>query len=369
MARLGAGKAYSLLLDNDGNMWGWGSNGYGQLANGQTEQCASPQKNPILPQVKCIYPGTGHCLAIDLQGNAYAWGWNRFGQSGERAPSYIIQPFKICTKRKIIDVAAGSYHTLLLDEDGIIFSFGKKLSRNFANTVSTHKLQQVKGSNIPKFIRIGAGEASNIALDHDGKLWSWGVDVAGNLGLGEDVTDVDYPTIISSIEPPISDFNCNGKNTIAVDIEGNTWIWGDNSKGQLCLKNSLLSKIPIRIDLVPSRKCTTGGGRVGIIDLDGNIWVWGNNRKDILGFTSQDEAIFEPTKLQNLPPMFCFTMGLTHCLALDMDGTLWSWGTNTSCELGIGNITDNVVEPVTVDLPFVPHHFEIQFSKTKSAKK
>lgn len=365
---VGAGKAYSVILDVDGNLWGWGSNGYGQLANGKTEQCILPTAS-ILPPLYSIGPGIGHCLAIDFDGKLFAWGWNGFEQLGQPQAQSQHEPKRVPlkTENRIIDVAAGPYHSLILDEKGKLYIMGRIPSKQFSIDVTRCEIEEIKG-NFPHFIKIGAGEATNIALDIDGKLWSWGVDICGNLGLGENVQDTKVPVLINSIISPVRHFCCSGRNTIAVDIDGNSWVWGDNTKGQCTLDNDVPSSaVPVLVDVTFARYCATGGGRVGIIDSEGNIWIWGNNRKQELGLHCDKEYLPTPTKIENLPPIFSLTMGLSHNLAVDMEGKLWSWGANGSGELGLGYTNDRT-EPTLVDLPFTPHHND-PFAKAKSAKK
>jgi alpha-tubulin suppressor-like RCC1 family protein len=42
-------------------------------------------------------------------------------------------------------------------------------------------------------------------------------------------------------------------------------------------------------------------------------------------------------------------MGVAHCLALDSEGGIWSWGRNTDGQLGLGH-TDNCPTPVKITL-------------------
>jgi alpha-tubulin suppressor-like RCC1 family protein len=69
----------------DGVAWCWGSNGQGRLGNGETMNSAVPVRVTGLPDaVSAISAGGAHTCAITSDG-AWCWGHNSFGQLGNDA--------------------------------------------------------------------------------------------------------------------------------------------------------------------------------------------------------------------------------------------------------------------------------------------
>jgi alpha-tubulin suppressor-like RCC1 family protein len=68
-ARISAGDYHSLALTEDGKVFGWGSNNYGQLN--------IPNNLPRIVDIAC---GNYHSLALSEDGKVFAWGNNKFGQ-------------------------------------------------------------------------------------------------------------------------------------------------------------------------------------------------------------------------------------------------------------------------------------------------
>jgi uncharacterized protein (TIGR03437 family) len=88
VAGIAAGAEHSLALKNDGTIWAWGSNCYGQLGDG-TGTCDWPPivTTPVevsgLTGVVAVAAGGWHSLAVKEDGTVWAWGWNEYGQLGD----------------------------------------------------------------------------------------------------------------------------------------------------------------------------------------------------------------------------------------------------------------------------------------------
>ena len=82
-----AGKNHFIVLKADGSVWGWGDHTYGQQgANG-----SNPTRFPIsiqkedgsrLLNIKAIAAGGNHDVALDNNGQVWTWGSNDYGQLG-----------------------------------------------------------------------------------------------------------------------------------------------------------------------------------------------------------------------------------------------------------------------------------------------
>ena len=77
-----AGSFFSLALKNDGTVWSWGQNLYGQLGNNTTTDSLLPVQvkdtsgNSYLTQITSIKVGNYHALALKSDGTVWSWGDN-----------------------------------------------------------------------------------------------------------------------------------------------------------------------------------------------------------------------------------------------------------------------------------------------------
>jgi alpha-tubulin suppressor-like RCC1 family protein len=77
-----AGTGFTLALDADGSVWGWGANDWGQLADGTLQDRISPQRIPGLDGIVAIACGAVHGLAIRSDGTLWAWGGDNQWSTG-----------------------------------------------------------------------------------------------------------------------------------------------------------------------------------------------------------------------------------------------------------------------------------------------
>jgi len=79
---------------------------------------------------------------------------------------------------------------------------------------------------------------------------------------------------------------------------------------------------------------------------DGTLWTWGTGSSGQLGLgTTSDKYV--PTQVGSLNTWVEVECGWNHTLAIRSDGTLWAWGLNGSGQLGVGD-TSNRLSPVQV---------------------
>ena len=87
VAAIVAGDYHSLALARDGSVWSWGYNKYGQLGlMDYSEIITTPQQVTGIADLVAIAGGEYHTLAVTQDGAVWAWGNNQFGQAGTGEP-------------------------------------------------------------------------------------------------------------------------------------------------------------------------------------------------------------------------------------------------------------------------------------------
>lgn len=133
-----AGGWYSLALDDEGNVWGWGDNTYGQMAQGYTGY-RLPTPRIIMSGVSSISAGKYHVLAVK-NGVAYGWGRNAEDYAlGENAEWSQPTPIQIAgLPSDVYKVVAGDRCSFFLTSDGV-YVLGANENGQLGDGTTTNK--------------------------------------------------------------------------------------------------------------------------------------------------------------------------------------------------------------------------------------
>jgi len=93
---ISAGGRHSMALTRDGKVFAWGRNVCGQLGDGTREdRWLTPVAVQDLEDVISIYAGRDHSTALTRDGNVFAWGSNGYGQLGDGTRRYRLTPVAV----------------------------------------------------------------------------------------------------------------------------------------------------------------------------------------------------------------------------------------------------------------------------------
>ncbi|CAK9815309.1 RCC1 and BTB domain-containing protein 1 [Anthophora plagiata] len=127
---ISCGHAFNLAVTDNGNVYSWGSNKYGTLGIGNYEDKPRPCKVKNLNGVRIekVACGMEHVLALSDEGVIYVWGCNTFGQLGFVEQPDDCSPHKLDVPemRKVIDIAAtnSNHMSTAMDMDNRIYIWG-----------------------------------------------------------------------------------------------------------------------------------------------------------------------------------------------------------------------------------------------------
>ncbi|MFN8535579.1 MAG: Calx-beta domain-containing protein [Dehalococcoidia bacterium] len=196
-ASLAAGRTHSFALLEDGRLFGWGFNAFGQIGNSSRVDATTPVRVSTggVAEFRQIAAGGLHSLAITTNGVAYAWGWNKFGQVGDGTansqgytyPHSVVFASGTVTNTRTqwpAAVSAGASHSLILLSDGRVLSAGNgEFGRLGYLAGVVAYFTAVTAGGITSFSAIGAGNAHSLAQATGGAGWAWGRNDAGQLGV------------------------------------------------------------------------------------------------------------------------------------------------------------------------------------------
>ncbi|XP_011533437.1 RCC1 and BTB domain-containing protein 1 isoform X2 [Homo sapiens] len=112
---IACGQTSSMAVLDNGEVYGWGYNGNGQLGLGNNGNQLTPVRVAALHSVcvNQIVCGYAHTLALTDEGLLYAWGANTYGQLGTGNKNNLLSPAHIMVeKERVVEIAAcHSAHT------------------------------------------------------------------------------------------------------------------------------------------------------------------------------------------------------------------------------------------------------------------
>lgn len=137
---------------------------------------------------------------------------------------------------------------------------------------------------------------------------------------------------------------------LALDNAGNVWGWGNNVGSQLGELSQNYSVVPVQIKGIQDVKLISAGyAHSTAVKEDGTVWKWGQNTDGVLGVGPLTLGFStQPRQVDGINDVIAISDSGFYTLALRKDGTVWSWGRNSSGQLGNGRISDYEATPVQV---------------------
>ncbi len=302
---------------------------------------------------------------IFVEGDLWAWGSRTSGSLGNNEASAVGQisiPITLplvagkLGVSKWSTVFAGSDYSAAIKTDGSLWLWGSnsgKLGNFQTNTRSTPITTFLGGNN---WSSISLGRNHTAAIKTDGSLWLWGSTGYGQLGINVGGTGAARSTPVQTVlGGSWLSVSCGAFHTAAVRNDGTMWCWGRNNTGALGNNkpNSFLDADNTRSTPVQTSLGGTNWSSVACgyefttsIKSDGSLWSWGTGTSGQLGTNDTTTRSIPVTTLLGGFTWSSVTCGSLHTVALKTDGTLWTWGRNNEGQLGVNNDT-NRRTPVT----------------------
>jgi alpha-tubulin suppressor-like RCC1 family protein len=349
--QISAGNSFSLAIDKNGRAWAWGNNSSGQLGDNSVTSKLTPVS--VLGAIKTfcqISTGTSISLAIDKNGRAWGWGANSSGQLGDNSITSKLTPVSVLGAIKTFcQISAGASHSLAIDKNGRAWAWGNNSSGQLGDNSITSKLTPVSVLGaIKTFCQISAGINHSLAIDKNGRAWGWGLSSAGQLGDNSITSKLTPVSVLGAIKT-FCQISAGASHSLAIDKNGRAWGWGLNSTGQLG-DNSVTSRLtPVSVLGAVKTFCQISGGfqHSLAIDKNGRAWGWGANSSGPVGDNSVTSKR-TPVSVLGAIKTFCqISAGNSFSLAIDKNGRAWTWGVNSSGQLGDNSITSRLT-PVSV---------------------
>ena len=350
---LAAGEGSTLALKDDGSLWAWGCNLYGEVGDGTTTQ--RPFPTPVGSSADWVAASSGfnNSYAIAEDGSLWSWGDNYSGQLGDGTNSTTtprMTPLKVGTDTDWAAVSGGSAYVLAVKTGGSLWSWGDNWSGQLGDGTTTDSYVPKRIGTATDWVAVSAGASHSLALKSDGSLWAWGDNTRGDLGDGTTTQRVS-PIQVGTGTDWVA-VSAGNAFSVALKSDGSLWAWGDNARGQLGLGSSDSDPHPTPTQVGGGTDwiaMSAGDNHCLALKSDGSLWAWGSNWNGCLGdgTTTQRES---PTRVGAGSDWAAISGGCDHSRALKSDGSVWTWGYNDEGELGDGTITERWAPARVFDL-------------------
>ena len=368
---MAAGGYHALAIKNDGTLWAWGRNQYGQLGDGtgcvipltEANNKSSPVQikidkinypNAIDTDWKAVAAGSAHTVAIKNDGTLWAWGNNEQGQLGDGTQTDRNIPVQVGTDTDWATVGAGEFHTVATKENGELWAWGYNDSGQLGDNTTTPRsdtpvrvIGGASGEYLEDVIAVSAGGKYTVAIKKNGELWAWGNNSLGQLGLGATPTTSRIPLQVGT-DIDWKAVATGSSHTVAIKKNGELWAWGWNTAGELGDGTRTQHNRPVQVKIDPNKGIDTDWVSVSVglfhtiaLKKDSTLWAWGWNNHGQLGkgTTEANTNIPEnhsPGRLGKAADLVEVSGGYEYSIALRRSGILWTWGNNSDGQLGNG---------------------------------
>jgi len=345
---ISAGYYHTVALKNDGTLWAWGGNQYGQLGNGSTSNILVPtQESTVSTYWRNVSVGESHTIAIKSDGTLWSWGDNYYGQLGDGSTTSKHAPTQESTfATNWSTISAGYFHTVAIKSDGTLWAWGRNHRGQLGiNSTGEKHVPTQESSADTHWIAVAASSSHTVALKDNHTLWAWGSNFSGQLGNG--TTDEKHvPTQESSADTHWIAVAASSSHTVALKDDHTLWAWGSNFSGQLGNGTTDEKHVPTQESSADTHWSAISAGYSHTVALkdDHTLWAWGSNHFGQLGNGTTDEK-HVPTQENSADRHWsAISAGKeSHTIALKDDHTLWVWGSNHSGQLGNGTTDEKHV--------------------------
>ena len=170
------------------------------------------------------------------------------------------------------------------------------------------------------------------------------------------------PPQVIQIANPVKKVCCGHKFTLALDLDGFLWTWGKGSNGCLGTGKLIDAYEPIMIEPKTFGKLSAeifiidiaaGAEHCLALNLEGNVYSWGNGKFGRLGHGNEISQLL-PTKVDffveaevKIRSVEC---GEIHSTCITRNDGIYTWGCGANYRLGHGSLNDELIPRVIINM-------------------
>jgi len=284
----------------------------------------SGNSDNYINNTKTVACGNGFTVILKNDGTVWYFGRDIMSKEDGKSNKEIK---KIDSLSNIVSIAAGGFDRVLaLKSNGTVIEFSDK------------KLKQIEGLN--DIVDIAISIEHSLALKKDGTVWTWGNNICGVLGFEDPLKKLATPVLVDGISD-VKSVYADAEKSIVIKNDGTVWFWGTigvilgYQVDHLVKENSTTEIHPKRIEgltdivkIVLQTGLPISNKHYLALKNDKTIWTWGANSSSQVGNNLSDIYIYSPVKFSGIDNVLSIADGVLESFAVQYDGSLWTWGGN-----------------------------------------
>ena len=287
IVKIATSNASSFAITEAGLVLAWGMNDEGASGTGSTAAFLTDPGLVRLPKVAIDIVGgnSNHAFGLLNDGTVWAWGGNAFGQLGLADTMARSQPEQVPGLSDIVSITAGDRNGYAIDRNGGVWAWGDNTLYQLGQGDNSVRLGVVAVSGLPPIAKVAAGIAHVLLIAPDGRVFGW----SGWNGLLGDTSlpnPVKSPVEIRALAGFTQFVSGSGGYTLGVKADGSVWTWGSNWNGQIPGSTNANESRPIPVPVpaisAPRSMTVSNGGGAAVL-ADGSVVTWGLNDRGQIG--------------------------------------------------------------------------------------
>jgi alpha-tubulin suppressor-like RCC1 family protein len=325
-----AGSSYALM--EDGTVYAWGDNTFGELGNGSHQNSSVPVKVNGVSGAVAIAAGGLHAMALLSNGTVMTWGGNSYGQLGNGTGGGgrevgEANPVLVPGLSGVVAIAAGGADDVALLSNGTVEAWGENKAGQLGDGTTVEKgvPTPVKGLTGVKAIAIGGDPSIGghmLALLGNGAVMAVGGNLAGQLGNGSTAKNSVTPVPVKGLSG-VTAVSADLTHSMALLANGTAMTWGADQFGQLGVSSvrercnrEPCSRVPVAVGL-SKVTAISAGFRFSLALSAGRAFAWGADERRQLGQLSEGAAVSPlPLQVPEISEVSAVSAGSNHSLAL-----------------------------------------------------
>ena len=338
---IACGSYHTAVLLADGTVRTFGRNTFGQLGINVT---SGTRETPVtvlnITSATAVVGGYNHTTVLLADGTVRTFGYNNNGQLGvgdTTTRQTPVQVFGISSSATAI--AGGYYHTIVLLADGSVRTVGLNDAGQLGVADTVNRLIPVKVGVSGN--KVGGGNGHTAVVSNDGTVRMFGDNTYGQLGVNDTTqrnTPVQVLNITSATWIALSSFN-----SIILLSDGTLRTFGRNQFGQLGVNDTTQRNTPVQVFGISSSATAVSGGyaHTAVLLANGTVRTFGANLYGNLGVndTTQRNTPVQVWGISSSAVAVACGMGDYHTAVLLADGTVRTFGSNITGQLGVNDTT------------------------------
>ncbi len=190
---MSSGSYHTCAITDDRTVKCWGNNWHGQLGDGSTGNRISPTEIdlPVNSSAVTLSSGSFHtCVGLN-DGSMFCWGYNAYGQLGNGNNSNSLAPSTVglIESESATQVSMGMFHSCALFDSGSVSCWGGNSEGQLGSGDLLDSLipQSVALPAGMSALSISIGQRHSCAILDDATLYCWGYNANGQIGDGTTV--------------------------------------------------------------------------------------------------------------------------------------------------------------------------------------